>query len=76
VTQRTEKEVLERIERIRRRPPKITDERITLSHGSGGKATHTLIEALFLDAFRNPLLEPLEDAASLAVGTSRQRNTE
>ena len=39
------------------------EERITLAHGAGGKATHTLIEAVFLDAFRNPLLEPLEDAA-------------
>src|SRR4029078_10800593 len=41
---------------------KVREERITMSHGSGGKATHTLIEAVFLDAFRNPLLEPLEDA--------------
>ena len=38
---------------------------------SGGKATQTLIEAVFLDAFRNPLLEPLEDAASLTVGGAR-----
>ena len=36
-----------------------------MSHGAGGKATQTLIEAVFLDAFRNPLLEPLEDAAEL-----------
>ena len=49
------------------RKPRIREERITLSHGAGGKATHTLIEAVFLDAFRNPLLEPLEDGASLAV---------
>src|SRR5690348_18455849 len=42
-----------------------------MSHGAGGKATHTLIEAVFLDAFRNPLLEPLEDAASLTVGGAR-----
>jgi hydrogenase expression/formation protein HypE len=42
-----------------------------MSHGAGGKATHTLIEAIFLDAFRNPLLEPLEDAAQLAVGGAR-----
>ena len=38
-----------------------------MSHGAGGKATQTLIEAVFLDAFRNPLLEPLEDAAELRV---------
>ena len=71
MTQRTEQEVLERIERIRRRRPRITDERITLSHGSGGRATHTLIDALFLEAFRNPFLEPLEDQAVFSVGAER-----
>ena len=62
-----EQQVLDRIERARRRRPKLREERITMSHGSGGKATHTLIEAIFLEAFRNPLLEPLEDAARLPV---------
>jgi hydrogenase expression/formation protein HypE len=71
VTERTEDEVLERIERMRRRRPRVTDERITLSHGSGGRATHTLIDALFLEAFRNPLLEPLEDQAVFSVGAER-----
>jgi hydrogenase expression/formation protein HypE len=66
-----EQQVLDRIDRARRRKPKVREERITMSHGSGGKATHTLIEAIFLDAFRNPLLEPLEDAARLRVGASR-----
>ncbi len=42
-----------------------------MSHGAGGKATHTLIEAVFLDAFRNPLLEPLEDQAVFSVGGTR-----
>jgi hydrogenase expression/formation protein HypE len=62
-----EQQVLDRIDRARRRRPKVREERITMSHGAGGKATQTLIEAVFLDAFRNPLLEPLEDAASLRV---------
>jgi hydrogenase expression/formation protein HypE len=66
-----EQQVLDRIDRARRRRPKVREERITMSHGAGGKATHTLIEAVFLDAFRNPLLEPLEDAASLAINDSR-----
>jgi hydrogenase expression/formation protein HypE len=66
-----EQQVLDRIDRARRRKPKVREERITMSHGAGGKATHTLIEAIFLDAFRNPLLEPLEDAARLRVGASR-----
>ena len=66
-----EREVLERIDRARRRRPRVREERITMSHGAGGKATRTLIEAVFLDAFRNPLLEPLEDAASLGVDGAR-----
>ena len=66
-----EQQVLDRIDRARRRRPKVREERITMSHGAGGKATHTLIEAIFLDAFRNPLLEPLEDSASLQVNDSR-----
>ncbi|HEY1916399.1 MAG TPA: hypothetical protein VGH27_12565 [Streptosporangiaceae bacterium] len=66
-----EQQVLDRIDRARRRRPKVREERITMSHGAGGKATHTLIEAVFLDAFRNPLLEPLEDAARLHVNGSR-----
>ena len=63
--------VLERIDRARRSRPRVKEERITMSHGAGGKATQTLIEAIFLDAFRNPLLEPLEDAARLQVGGAR-----
>jgi hydrogenase expression/formation protein HypE len=63
--------VLERIDRARRSRPRVREERITMAHGAGGKATQTLIEAIFLDEFRNPLLEPLEDAARLQVGGAR-----
>ncbi len=66
-----EQQVLDRIDHARRRRPRVREERITMSHGAGGKATQTLIEAVFLDAFRNPLLEPLEDAAQLLLGGSR-----
>jgi hydrogenase expression/formation protein HypE len=66
-----EQQVLDRIDRARRRRPRIREERITMSHGAGGKASRTLTEAVFLDAFRNPLLEPLEDAALLRVAGSR-----
>ncbi|SNT15167.1 Hydrogenase maturation protein, carbamoyl dehydratase HypE [Streptosporangium subroseum] len=58
-----EQQVLDRIERVRHRKARVREDRITLAHGAGGKATHTLIEAVFLEAFRNPLLEPLEDGA-------------
>ena len=50
---------------------KIKEERITLAHGAGGKATHTLIDALFLESFRNPVLEAMEDQATLSVAGAR-----
>src|SRR5213080_549821 len=46
-----EQQVLDRIDRARRRRPRIREERITMSHGAGGKASRTLVEAVFLDAF-------------------------
>ncbi|GAA4604735.1 hydrogenase expression/formation protein HypE [Actinoallomurus liliacearum] len=60
-----EAQVLERIERARHRKARVREEYINLSHGAGGKATHNLIEAVFMEAFRNPLLEPLEDGATV-----------
>jgi hydrogenase expression/formation protein HypE len=45
----------------------VGDDFITMAHGSGGKATHTLIEDLFLESFRNPLLEMLDDQAVFSV---------
>jgi hydrogenase expression/formation protein HypE len=66
-----EEMVLDRIDRARRARPRVKEERITMSHGAGGKATQTLIEAVFLEAFRNPLLSPLEDAARMHVNGAR-----
>src|SRR5262249_51822010 len=57
----------ERVERARRRKPRVKDEFITLAHGAGGKAMHELVEGLFLDYFRNPLLETLEDQAVFEI---------
>jgi len=62
---------LDRIERARRRAPRVTDPRITMAHGGGGQAMRTLVEAVFLDAFRNPLLEPLDDHALVEAGDVR-----
>jgi hydrogenase expression/formation protein HypE len=50
----------------RRRTP-LRDELVTLAHGAGGKATRTLVEALFLAEFANPSLDPLGDAALLEL---------
>jgi hydrogenase expression/formation protein HypE len=55
--------LFERVERARRRKHKIRETHITLAHGSGGRAMHDLVEGLFLDYFKNPLLEKLEDQA-------------
>src|SRR5215216_4458631 len=69
-------DVLEKIERVRqhrRHKFYLRDERITLSHGSGGKATHNLIEGVFAPAFSNPLLDRMDDAAIFAVGEGGPR---
>jgi hydrogenase expression/formation protein HypE len=66
-----EEQVLQRIEKARARKARLKEERITLSHGSGGKASQTLIEAVFLEAFSNPLLAPLEDGAVLTAHGGR-----
>jgi len=57
--------LFQRVERARRRKHKFADTHITLAHGSGGRAMHELIEGLFLEYLRNPLLEKLEDQAVL-----------
>ncbi|MEO3787967.1 hydrogenase expression/formation protein HypE [Actinocorallia sp. B10E7] len=67
----TEQQVLDRIERARRRAPRVREERVTLAHGAGGKATQTLVEDVFVGAFGNPALEPLDDGATLDLGASR-----
>jgi hydrogenase expression/formation protein HypE len=59
--------LFDRVERARRRKRKLRDEQITLAHGSGGRAMHELVEGLFVEAFRNPLLEQLEDQAVFEI---------
>jgi hydrogenase expression/formation protein HypE len=68
--------LFERVERARRRKHKFRDTQITLAHGSGGRAMHELIEGLFLEYLRNPLLEKLEDQAvfEIAAGPSAGLN--
>jgi hydrogenase expression/formation protein HypE len=44
---------------------------ITLAHGAGGKASRRLVEDLFLDELRNPLLETLSDAAIVSANGTR-----
>lgn len=68
--------VLEKIERVRqarRNKFYLRDEHITLSHGSGGKATHNLVEGVFAPAFSNPLLDRMDDAAIFVPGEEGPR---
>jgi len=66
-----ERRVLDRIETARRRRPKLRDRHITMAHGAGGKATAALVDAVFLEAFRNPALEALDDGARVEAGGAR-----
>jgi len=45
-------------------------DRILLAHGSGGELSHELVTSLFVKAFHNPFLDPLDDGAVLEVGGS------
>jgi hydrogenase expression/formation protein HypE len=60
-----EERILGIIETARAKRPKFRDERITMSHGAGGKATQTLIEGLFAPAFD---VGELADAATVELG--------
>ncbi|MGW0042004.1 hydrogenase expression/formation protein HypE [Rhodococcus sp. NPDC003348] len=67
-----EDRVLERIEAFRRRRPRLRDTVISLSHGAGGKASAALVDAVFVDAFRNTELEQLGDAATVRPGPAER----
>lgn len=41
--------------------------RVTMAHGSGGRAMREMIERVLLPAFGNPLLFPLEDQARVSL---------
>ncbi len=62
-----EQRILGIIETARSKRPRFKDERITMSHGAGGKATQTLIEGLFVPAFESPALDELGDAGIVGV---------
>ena len=64
-----EDRVLERIDKFRQRRPRLLDDVVTLAHGAGGKSSAALVDAVFLEAFRNDELEQLGDAA-IALSTS------
>lgn len=44
---------------------------ITISHGSGGKLTHKLIQDIFFKSFSNDILNKADDAAELVMDSNR-----
>jgi hydrogenase expression/formation protein HypE len=62
-----EQRVLGIIETARAKRPRFKDDRVTMAHGAGGKATQTMIEGLFLPAFESETLAPLGDAGAVTV---------
>ncbi len=65
MVERDEELVERRIEQRRRARPRFTDDRVTLAHGAGGKASRALVEGLIVPALANAWLEELDDAAVL-----------
>ena len=47
----------------------MSDDKILLAHGSGGKLSYDLIRQIFLPRFLNPFLEPLDDSAKITNRT-------
>ena len=61
---------LERMERAREAKQGraiLKDKHVTLSHGSGGKATHQLLDAIILPALTDPIADGVHDAAVFAL---------
>jgi hydrogenase expression/formation protein HypE len=79
-----EERVLGIIETARKKRPRFKDERVTMAHGAGGKASQTLIEGLLAPTFgveeladaglvRIPTDPPEADAGAQTEGSRRSR---
>jgi hydrogenase expression/formation protein HypE len=76
-TAEREQKILGIIENTRAKRAKFRDERITMAHGAGGKATAGLIEGLLAPAFASPALDELGDAGAVTVdGTGLAMTTD
>ncbi len=51
--------------------PIVDHSQVLLAHGGGGRLMNDLIEKVFLDAFRNPLLEARHDGAVMEIAGTR-----
>jgi hydrogenase expression/formation protein HypE len=64
-----EERILGIIETARAKRPRFKDERITMAHGAGGRATQTLIEGLLAPAFGIGVLDDAAAVGELAITT-------
>ena len=62
-----EEQAIDPITAMRKRRPRLIDEVVTLAHGAGGRSSVALVDAVFVEAFRNPELEQLGDGAVLIL---------
>ena len=63
-----EQRILGIIETARAKRARFRDERITMAHGAGGRATNSLIEGLLVPAFASPSGEAMGDAGAVEIG--------
>lgn len=57
-----ESTVRSKIDRVRSRQPRLTDEFVTLQHGAGGKASAALVDAVFMSGYGNEVLSAMGDS--------------
>ncbi|MFI4984576.1 MAG: hydrogenase expression/formation protein HypE [Solirubrobacterales bacterium] len=62
-----EQRILGIVQATRAKRARFRDERITMAHGAGGKASQSLIEGLLLPALQNDSLAALADAGTVSV---------
>ena len=66
-------EKIKKVHQVRQGKFYLRDDTITMSHGSGGKATHNLVEGIMGAAFSNPLLDRMDDSAVLPIDGTNAR---
>ncbi|MBA3009246.1 MAG: hydrogenase expression/formation protein HypE, partial [Proteobacteria bacterium] len=49
----------------------MTDDKILLDHGSGGKISHSMFSEMILPLFDNPELAKQDDGATLNIGENK-----
>jgi hydrogenase expression/formation protein HypE len=62
-----EQRIIGIVQATRAKRARFRDERITMAHGAGGKASQSLIEGLLLPALQNDSLAALADAGTVSV---------